>query len=69
VIATSWAQAGVEWRGEPELVNAELVSGNCFDVLGLHPARGRLLVAGDGTRPPRGQGRSHGGVEVRVREK
>src|ERR1700747_25108 len=24
VIATSWAQAGVEWRGEPELVNAEL---------------------------------------------
>jgi putative ABC transport system permease protein len=47
VIATSWAQAGVEWRGEPELVNAELVSGNYFDVLGLHPARGRLLVAGD----------------------
>jgi len=47
VIATSWAQAGVEWRGEPELVNAELVSENYFDVLGLHPARGRLLVAGD----------------------
>jgi putative ABC transport system permease protein len=47
VIATSWAQAGVEWNGQPELVNAELVSGNYFDVLGLHPARGRLLVAGD----------------------
>ena len=47
VIATSWAQAGVEWHDEPELVNAELVSGNYFDVLGLHPARGRLLVAAD----------------------
>ena len=47
LIATSWAQAGVEWRGQPELVNAELVSGNYFGVLGLRPTLGRLLIAGD----------------------
>jgi len=47
VVASSWAQAGVEWRGQSELVNTELVSGNYFDVLGLQPALGRLFVGAD----------------------
>jgi putative ABC transport system permease protein len=47
VIATSWAQVGVQWQNQPELADAELVSGNYFDVLGLRPALGRLLVASD----------------------
>ena len=47
LIATSWAQVGVQWRNQPDLADAELVSGNYFDVLGLQPALGRLLVASD----------------------
>src|SRR6266700_7962516 len=46
-IATSWAQVGVQWHNQPDLADAELVSGNYFDVLGLQPALGRLLVASD----------------------
>ncbi len=45
--ATSWAQVGVEWHNQPDLADAELVSGNYFDVLGLKPSFGRLLVASD----------------------
>ena len=45
--ATSWAQVGVRWHNQPDLANAELVSGNYFDVLGLKPSVGRLLVATD----------------------
>src|SRR6266700_411574 len=47
LIATSWAQVGVQWHNQPDLADAELVSGNYFDVLGLQPALGRLLVASD----------------------
>ena len=47
LIATSWAQVGVQWHNQPDLEDAELVSGNYFDVLGLHPAAGRLLVPSD----------------------
>ena len=47
VIATDWTQVGVQWHNQPELVAAELVSGNYFDVLGVQPALGRLLVASD----------------------
>jgi len=47
LIATSWAQVGVQWHNQPSLEDAELVSGNYFDVLGLHPAAGRLLVSSD----------------------
>jgi putative ABC transport system permease protein len=47
VIATNAAQAGVQWHNDPELVSAELVSGNYFDVLGVQPALGRLFVASD----------------------
>src|SRR5271154_5922302 len=47
LIAMVQAQAGVEWRRQSALVNAELVSGNYFDVLGVRPAVGRLLVQQD----------------------
>src|SRR5260370_10801513 len=47
LIATSWAQVGVQWHNQPDLADAELVSGNYFDVLGLQPTLGRLLVASD----------------------
>ncbi len=48
VIATFWpAQVGVQWHNQPELADAELVSGNYFDVLGVQAAAGRLLVPAD----------------------
>jgi len=47
LIAMVQAQAGVEWKQQSALVNAELVSGNYFDVLGVQPAVGRLLVQQD----------------------
>jgi predicted permease len=51
VIATDWTQIGAQWHNQPELVATELVSGNYFDVLGVQPALGRLLVASDDTVP------------------
>ena len=47
LIATTYAQVGVQWHGKPELADAELVSGNYFDVLGVQPALGRLFVPAD----------------------
>lgn len=47
VIASTIAQAGVQWHNQPELANTELVSGNYFDVLGVQPAAGRLFVQSD----------------------
>jgi putative ABC transport system permease protein len=47
LIATDLVQAGVEWHKHPELDDAELVSGNYFDALGLQPAVGRLFVRSD----------------------
>jgi putative ABC transport system permease protein len=47
LIATSWAEVGVEWHNQPEMADAELVSGNYFDVLGVEAALGRLIVASD----------------------
>jgi len=47
MIATSWAQVGVQWHNQPDLADAELVSGNYFDVLGLQPTLGRLFVPSD----------------------
>jgi predicted permease len=38
---------GVVWKSQPELVNAELVSGNYFDVLGVNAAAGRTLRQSD----------------------
>jgi predicted permease len=51
LIATDAAQVGVQWHNEPELVDAELVSGNYFDVLGVLPTTGRLFVASDDLVP------------------
>jgi putative ABC transport system permease protein len=51
IIATDWTQAGLQWHNQPELVATELVSGNYFDVLGVQPALGRVLVASDDTVP------------------
>src|SRR5580698_2909935 len=47
LIATDWTAVGVQWHNQPELVGAELVSGNYFDALGIRPALGRLMVADD----------------------
>jgi putative ABC transport system permease protein len=46
-IATALAQVGVQWHNQPELADAELISGNYFDVLGVHAALGRLIVPSD----------------------
>ena len=51
LIATDWTQVGVQWHNQPDLVAAELVSGNYFDVLSLRPAMGRLFVASDDLKP------------------
>src|ERR1700691_1070897 len=51
LLATDAAQAGVQWHNQPDLVAAELVSGNYFDVLSLQPALGRLFVASDDLVP------------------
>jgi len=51
LIATDAAQVGVQWHNQPDLVAAELVSGNYFDVLALQPALGRLFVASDDLVP------------------
>jgi predicted permease len=51
VIATAWTQVGVQWHNQPDLVAAELVSGNYFDVLGVQRAAGRMFVASDDAVP------------------
>jgi putative ABC transport system permease protein len=47
MLATYSTQVGVQWHNQPELANSELVSGNYFDVLGVGPAAGRLLLQSD----------------------
>jgi putative ABC transport system permease protein len=47
LIAMFQTQVGVSWHSHAELVNAELVSGNYFDVLGVRPAIGGLLTPAD----------------------
>src|SRR6202041_2785508 len=51
LIATDHAEVGVQWHNQPDLVAAELVSGNYFDVLGIQPAAGRMFVAADDLVP------------------
>jgi putative ABC transport system permease protein len=51
LIASAPATAGVTWNNQAESASAELVSGNYFQVLGVQPALGRLLVASDETAP------------------
>jgi len=40
-------QVGVQWNNQSDLASGELVSGNYFDVLGVRPAMGRLLLPSD----------------------
>ena len=47
VIAMCPVQVGVQWHNTPGLANAELVTGNYFDVLGVRAALGRLFVQSD----------------------
>ena len=49
VLAAMRTGVGVAWNNQAEDVNAEIVSGNYFEVLGLKPALGRLLNPGDET--------------------
>lgn len=49
VLAADKAQLGVSWRNQAESKDAEVVSGNYFQVLGLKPAAGRLFTAQDET--------------------
>ena len=49
VIAADKTGVGVSWRNQAESSEAEVVSGNYFEVLGLRPALGRLLTAQDDT--------------------
>ncbi len=51
LIATDKVEVGVQWHNQPELIAGELVSGNYFDVLGVQPALGRVLVAADDVVP------------------
>ncbi len=47
VLANDEAQVGAVWKNHPELLSAEIVSGNYFDVLGVKAIAGRLLVSSD----------------------
>jgi predicted permease len=47
MLADTETQVGAVWKNQPELVNAELVSGNYFDVLGVGAAAGRTLLPSD----------------------
>src|SRR3974390_3277373 len=47
MIARTPAQVGLQFHNESKLAMAELVSGNYFEVLGIHPVIGRLLSPSD----------------------
>ena len=49
VLAADKAQVGVSWHDQAENKDAEVVSGNYFQLLGLKPAAGRLFTAQDET--------------------
>jgi putative ABC transport system permease protein len=49
MIASDRANIGVSWHNQAESEDAEVVSGNYFDVMGLTPAAGRLLTQQDDT--------------------
>jgi putative ABC transport system permease protein len=51
LIATAPANVGVTRENASEMAEAEIVSGNYFDVLGVQAAEGRLLTAADDTTP------------------
>jgi predicted permease len=47
LIANDEQTIGIDWNDHSELLEAELVSGNYFQVLGVEPALGRLLLPSD----------------------
>ena len=47
MLADDEVQVGVQWNNQSDLASGELVSGNYFDVLGVRPAMGRLLLPSD----------------------
>ncbi len=49
VIAADKSQVGVSWHNQAENKEAEVVTGNYFQLLGLKPALGRLLTQQDDT--------------------
>jgi predicted permease len=49
VIAAVRGGVGVSWHDQAENKDAEIVTGNYFDMLGLRPAAGRLFNSGDDT--------------------
>jgi predicted permease len=49
VVAVDKTNLGVSWNNQAEDQDAELVTGNYFQVLGLQPAAGRLLTQDDDT--------------------
>jgi putative ABC transport system permease protein len=51
LISTAPIDVGITRNGTSDLANAEIVSGNYFSVLGVSPAKGRLLTQADDTTP------------------
>jgi putative ABC transport system permease protein len=49
MLASDKASVGVSWHNQAENEDAEIVSGNYFQLLGLTPAAGRLFTAQDDT--------------------
>jgi predicted permease len=49
VLAADKAQVGLSWHNQAENSDAEVVSGNYFQLLGLKPAAGRLFTTQDDT--------------------
>ena len=49
MLAAVRTNLGISWRNQSENKDAEVVSGNYFQVLGLKPAAGRLLTPADDT--------------------
>ena len=47
ILATDRVGAGISWHNQAEARDGEVVSGNYFELLGLHPAAGRLFTAQD----------------------
>jgi putative ABC transport system permease protein len=50
MLAATRANVGVAWHNQAADVDAEIVSGNYFQVLGLQPVAGRLLTSRDETQ-------------------
>jgi predicted permease len=47
MLASDQCQAGVQWNNAPDLATCETVSGNYFQVLGVQPAIGRVILPSD----------------------